>query len=206
VTDSSYDDLVGLIADTASRLVTTVLALTEPQWHAPGLGEWDVRELIGHTIRAFSTIDRFLDTPVDDVAVDVVAYYRTALSTPGVHAAVAQRGREGGESLGDDPKEAVVEQVTSTLGRLDDTDGTEVGMTAVGGMTLAEYLETRLVELVVHYSDLCHALGVPVGDLGAARVRAATTVFASALDDDQDAILRAMLGRAGLPSGFSVWP
>ena len=204
----THDDLVEMLADVGSRFVTTVVALDDDAWAKPGLGEWSVRELVGHTVRAFSTIDRFLDTPLGTVDVDSAArYYVIALgSSADLHAGVAERGRIAGVELGDDPAAVVVEQVSSTLGRLGGTTGDEVGLTAVGGMRLVDYLDTRLVELVVHYSDVCAAVGAPVDDLGAAGIRVAATVYASASPADRDLVLRAMLGRVELPPGFSVWP
>lgn len=205
---SDYDELVGMVADAGSRFAATVAALDDETWSRPGLGEWTVRELIGHTLRAFGTIDRFLDHPLDEVVCESApAYYRDALGAiPDVHVHVAERGRTAGESLGDDPAAVVVEVVSATLSRLGETDGTEVGQTAIGGMRLADYLETRLVELVVHLSDLCAAIGRPAEDLGAAGVRAAATVLASASPSDRDLVLRAALGRAEIPRGFNVWP
>lgn len=207
-TGPDHGELVELIAEAGSRFVATVVEIGPDGWDRPGLGEWTVRELVGHTLRACSTIERFLDHPVDVVEVDSAAdYYRIALnSSPDLHAIVAQRGRDAGAGLGDDPASTVVEDVSAVLGRLAETSGGEVGLTAVGGMTLTAYLETRLVELVVHLSDLCAALGIGAPDLGAAGVRAASTVYASASPADRDAVLRAMLGRETLPPGFSVWP
>jgi len=201
-------DVAELIAEVASRFVAVVVEIDDDAWAGPGLGDWSVRELVGHTIRAFSTVDRFLDHPLDAVTVaDAAEYYRVALSaSPDIHTQVAQRGQEAGAALGDDPASAVVDQVASTLGRLAETSGDEVGMTAAGGMRLADYLDTRLVELVVHLSDLCAALGRPAPDLGVAGVRVASTVYASAGPDDRDAVLRSMLGRLRLPPGFNVWP
>lgn len=204
----SHRELVEMLAETGAHLVSTVVAMEPDDWERPGLGEWSMRELVGHTLRAFSTIDAFLDHPLDDVAVDDAgSYYRIALgSLPGVHDQVAQRGREAGVALGADPAAAVVDQLSGTLARLGATTGAEIGRSVVGGMRLDDYLETRLVELVVHYSDICAALAVPVADLGAAGVRAAATVLASAAPADLDLVLRAALGRAQLPAGFTVWP
>lgn len=203
-----YDEIVELIAETSARFVDTVVGIGADQWSAPGLGEWDVRELVGHTMRAFSTVHRFLDGPLDQIAVWTAPdYFRLALaSAPDIHEQVADRGREAGVLLGDDPVATVVEDVSELLGRLGEMSGEEIGTTAVGGMTLPAYLDTRLVELVVHLSDLCAALERPAPELGSAGVRVAATVFASASIDDADAVLRAMLGRGELPDGFNVWP
>lgn len=203
-----YDEIVELIAETSARFVDTVVGIGADQWSGPALGEWDVRELVGHTMRAFSTVHRFLDGPLDRVDVETAPEYfcRALVSAPDIHEQVADRGREAGVLLGEDPVATVVEDVSALLGRLGEMSGDEIGTTVVGGMTLPAYLDTRLVELVVHLSDLCAALGRPAPELGAAGVRVVATVFASASTDDGDAVLRAMLGRGALPDGFNVWP
>lgn len=204
----NHDELVELLAAESSRFVATVVALDVDVWDGPGLGDWTLRELVGHTMRAFSTIDHFLDHPRDDAAVGSASeYYRIALGTrPDVHATVAERGRQAGRDLGPDPVAAVVDQVSGTLGRLGSTSGEEVGTTVVGGMRLSNYLETRIVELVVHHSDVRAAVGAPPGDLGPAGALVAATIFASATSADQLRVVRAILGRDDLPAGFNVWP
>lgn len=206
--ESLHDDLVAMVAEVSSRLLASVVDLDPAAWDGPGLGEWSLRELVGHTLRAFTTVDRFLDEPREHADVESAGeYYRIALgSTADVHRMVADRGREAGAALGADPAASAADIVTRTLERLSATTGAEIGVTAVGGMRLTDYLETRLVELVVHLSDVCAAIGRPVGDLGAAGVRAQSTVYASASAADRDLVLRSMLGRASLPGGFSVWP
>ncbi|HOT78360.1 MAG TPA: maleylpyruvate isomerase N-terminal domain-containing protein [Microthrixaceae bacterium] len=203
-----YDEIVELLAEASAAFVDTVVGITSDEWSEPGLGVWNVRELVGHTMRAFSTVHRFLDEPVDRVEVETAPdYFRIALgSSPGIHDQVADRGREAGVLLGDDPVASVVEDVSRLLGRLGEMTGDEIGVTVVGGMLLPAYLDTRLVELVVHLSDLCVALGRPAPDLGRAGVRVAALVFASASVEDRDTVVRAMLGRADLPPGFNVWP
>ncbi|MEZ5321159.1 MAG: maleylpyruvate isomerase N-terminal domain-containing protein [Microthrixaceae bacterium] len=133
----------------------------------PGLGEWNVRELIAHTLRAATTVDRFLDEVRPAIEVpDAERYCELADSmTEAQHAAVAQRGRDGAEALPSDApalRVAAVCVVEATLRRLRVTTGEEVGATAFGAMGLDEYLRTRLVEVITHHRDLCHALGRPV--------------------------------------------
>ena len=45
----------------ASRTFLAVARSVEPdEWDTPGLGEWNLRELVAHTGRAFTTIEDYL--------------------------------------------------------------------------------------------------------------------------------------------------
>ena len=44
--------------DAATSLLQTVDRVEPHQWELPGLGEWTVRELTAHTLRAFTTTRR----------------------------------------------------------------------------------------------------------------------------------------------------
>ena len=69
------------------------------RWDQPGLGEWTVRDLVGHTSRSLVTVETYLDAEPGEVTVgSAVAYYvavRQASSGP----AVAERGRQAGAAL-----------------------------------------------------------------------------------------------------------
>src|SRR3954453_8631746 len=70
----------------------------------PGLGDWDLRALVGHTSRSLVTVSEYLRKPAPSVdvetAVDYVGGLAAAVSSdPGV----VRRGVEAGELLGDDP-------------------------------------------------------------------------------------------------------
>lgn len=202
-----HDRIVTMLADTAARFLDVVAGLEADDWTRPALGDWNVKELVAHTLRAFTTIDNFLDRPCSDVEIgSAAAYYATVLAVPEVHTWVAERGREAAARLSDDPRDDVAAQVAATLDRLSRTSGDEIGTTAGGAMRLDDYLGTRLVELVVHHADLCAALGEPTEGLGDVQLEVLTTVLASASDDDRTRVLRAVLGRESLPPGFSVWP
>lgn len=51
----SWDDSRRAFADAAQWFVG-VTAVVGDRWGQPGLGEWDVRALVGHTSRAFLTV------------------------------------------------------------------------------------------------------------------------------------------------------
>jgi uncharacterized protein (TIGR03083 family) len=189
----------------ATRWYQDVLAQVGGRWSEPGLGEWDVRALAGHTSRALLTVETYLGQPADRVDVASSVDYYVATRQIAAGPAVAQRGRDAGQALGEDPVAAVAEIASRVLPLVADLDGTELLTTIAGGMRIADYLPTRVFELVVHTADLAVALGVPaeppagpaalalrlVGDLAITGGNAATVLLAST-------------GRTGLPSGFTV--
>ncbi|MHB1009860.1 MAG: maleylpyruvate isomerase N-terminal domain-containing protein [Propionibacteriaceae bacterium] len=174
-------------------------------WTGPGLGEWDVRALVGHTSRALLTVESYLASPPERVELEsAVDYYRTTRSMA-AGPAVAQRGRDAGRALGDDPVSAVGAIAARVVPLVQRCTGEELLTTIVGGMRLADYLPTRTFELVVHTCDLCLALGQtptpPPVSLRA--VMALATDLVLARDDAADVLL-ALTGRRSLPTGYSL--
>ena len=156
----SWDDSRRAFTDAAEWFVGTV-ALVGDRWERPGLGEWDIRALVGHTSRALLTVEMYLARPAGAVEVASTAEYfrRTRAATAGP--AVAARGRDAGAALGDDPVAAVSEIVARVVPLVNAQTGGELLTTIVGGMRLSDYLPTRTFELVVHTADLATVLGLP---------------------------------------------
>ncbi len=153
----------------ASTWFLATVPLVGDRWENTGLGEWDIRSLVGHTTRSYLTIEEYLGKPAAAVeAVDPVTYYRAIrkfYDMPGV----AERGREAGRALGADPVVAV-QQVAERVEALVRTkDGSELLTSLGGAMRLVDYLPTRTFELVVHTADLSRALGVAIQAPPAAR-------------------------------------
>ena len=132
------------------------------RWEAPGLGEWDVRALVGHTSRSFLTVESYLARPAATVEVGSPAGYYAATRAVASSPEVAARGRDAGAALGEAPAAAVHEVAARVLALVGTCDGTELVTTIAGGMRLADYLPTRTFELVVHGLDLARALGEPL--------------------------------------------
>ena len=134
-------------------------SIADDQWDAPGLGEWDVRSLLGHSARALVTVEEYLARPGDSIECSsTIAYLSGARTVDPV--VIAQRGIEAGVALGSDPAtyvRALVERVPDLV-RHRDPD--EIIVTIAGAMTLSSYLPTRTVELIVHGCDLSRAIGV----------------------------------------------
>lgn len=200
----SWDDSQRAFTDAAEWFVDTA-ALVGERWHRPGLGEWEIRALVGHTSRSLLTVETYLARPAAAVEVASAAEYFRATGAAAADPAVAARGRDAGDALGTDPAAAVAEIATRVLPLVDIQDGTQLVTTIVGGMRLGDYLPTRTFELAVHTADLATALGVPP-DVPPTVARQALHVVADLAVADRLAgpLLLAATGRLGLPSGFSV--
>lgn len=202
--DLPWDDSRRAFADAADWFVGTA-ALVGDRWTQPGLGEWDVRSLVGHTSRSLLTVESYLAEPADSVQVaSAVAYYE-ATAELAAGPGVAERGRAAGAALGEDPAAAVAAIAARVVPVVAACDGSEVVTTIVGGMRLSDYLPTRTFELVVHTTDLSAALDLPltVPALPASHALhlAAGLGVGRGLAGP---LLLAVTGRRGLPPGFSV--
>lgn len=200
----SWDNSRAAFADAAGWFVRTA-ALVGDRWDRPGLGEWDVRSLVGHTSRALVTVETYVARPALAVEVASAAGYFRATRAAAADPAVAARGRDAGTALGRDPPAAVAQIAARVVALVGTCDGTELVTTIAGGMRLGDYLPTRTFELAVHTADLAMVLGVPP-DIPATAAAQALSIAADLAVTDGLAgpLLLAATGRPGLPAGFSV--
>jgi uncharacterized protein (TIGR03083 family) len=191
-------------AEAAEAFVELVRAVPPDAWDGPGLGEWDLRSLVGHTSRSLITVETYLGQPANREDVVSAAAYYAAISTVDP-AAVAGRGREAGRALGDDPVAAIQSLVTRVLGVVDRAENPLI-TSAAGGVRLRTYLPTRTFELVVHGLDIAAAANLPAPDYGYTLLSEVAEVAARAavLQGRGLELIRALTSRAPLPDGFSV--
>ena len=187
--------------DASDTLLGATGAVPAGGWDEPGLGEWTVRELTAHALRAFLTLQRLCDTTGGAPQLEsAMAYYRAVAVREDVHAGVLQRGREAGAQLVD-PEATARRTAEQALGRLAATADEHVGETFAGPMRLADYLPTRVVELGIHTLDLQCATGQPM----ALPASAAAVVLGTLAElADVPTLLMAMTGRQPLPDSFNV--
>src|SRR5437773_11848423 len=121
----SWGDSRTAFADAAGWFVRTA-ALVGDRWDRPGLGEWDVRALVGHTSRALVTVETYLARPALAVEVASATGYFRATRAAAADPAVAARGRDAGIALGSDPAAAVAEIATRVLALVGTQDGSEL--------------------------------------------------------------------------------
>lgn len=205
MTGDTWADTQRAFADAAHWFVDVVSGGVG-RWGEDGLGEWTVRDLVGHTSRALLTVENYLDAPFAAVTLgSATDYFRAALSSIGAPDEVAQRGRDAGARLGEDVPGAVALIADRVVARMRSTPADAVVATPVGGMMLRDYLPTRTVELTVHTCDLAVATDQPltVPPTAAAQSLGALGALA-AQGDSAGELLLAATGRRGLPPGFTL--
>ena len=201
----SYQSAAVSFADLVSRLPAD-------RWDGPGLGDWTLRDLVGHTVSsALRQVPAALASPVETVAVETAeAYWSLARTVPPdiyatFTAASTRDARETGRDLGDDPASAVSELVGRATQALAGAGDDDVIATAAGGMRLRDWLPTRTFELVVHGQDVADAAGVAyVLAPEVLAEAAAQAARVAAAGGDGALLLRALTGRAALPEKFSI--
>jgi uncharacterized protein (TIGR03083 family) len=142
--------------------VATAYKVRPEQWAMPGLGEWTVHDLVGHTARAMLTVQQFAASDPNATA-DIptsVDYYQRAFVGEGTNERIAERGRQTAESLGPDLPAAVTTISAEVSALVDTLPDDHVFATLIGGIRLVDYLPTRTVELVVHTLDIQAATGI----------------------------------------------
>ena len=191
----------------AAAFVDLVGRVPVDRLDGPGLGDWDLRSLVGHASRSLITVDTYLDRPAESVAVSSARDYYVASTriARADAAAVTGRGRQAGVALGEDPLATVTALVDRVLPRVKSA-GDPVIETIGGGMRLSAYLPTRTFELVVHSLDIAAAAGITAPNLPdevLAEVATLAVQIAVAQGTGPEVIL-ALTGRRGLPDKFSV--
>ncbi|MDQ0812533.1 uncharacterized protein (TIGR03083 family) [Streptomyces sp. B3I7] len=169
-----------------------VRTLTPAQLSGPTrLGTWTVRDLAAHLTMAVESVNLAVDRPAPARAERGPLDYATATArhadaiaegthtlaeaNPDLDALYARVEERLVQVLTDTPPERLVATLPQAL------DSARAGGPPIGGMTLADYLVTRTVELVVHTDDLNDAvpgLDVP---LDRQALAACTRLLADAL-------------------------
>jgi uncharacterized protein (TIGR03083 family) len=192
-------------AEAARTFADLVRRIPADRWDGPGLGEWDLRALVGHTSRSLITVETYLAQPAETEAAPTPAAYYVAMAGLDPEGVVG-RGLAAGKALGDNPAE-FIDALAERVPALAETAGNPLINTAAGGMRLENYLPTRSFELVVHSLDIAAAVPhIEAPEFSdqllsqVARVAAtAAVLFGRGVE-----MMLALTGRATLSPGFSV--
>jgi uncharacterized protein (TIGR03083 family) len=202
------DGPVATYTSAASSFAGLVHQIPAERFARPGLGQWDLRSLVGHTSRSLTTVSTYLQSTAEreDLATPQ-QYYAHARATASAigSAGVVERGRQAGEELGTDPAAAVDRLVERVRSDLAGTDDRLIEVIGGAGIRLHAYLPTRTFELAVHSLDIARAADVPftlpADVLDEAAVLAVRIAVAMG---EADTVLMSLTGRTALPSSFSV--
>lgn len=153
-----FDDAVSDLAELVRRVPRELL-------DGPGLGEWTLRELIGHTSRAITTVTAYLEHPEPEAITihSASEYLEVVLRQHGDDEAILLRGRAAGAALGDDLAaeiEAMHVEAATAIAAAGLDRRIAIGGDATIAMRLGEYLRTRVFELTVHGIDIADAAGI----------------------------------------------
>ena len=116
-----FSQTVAFFVDTTSQVPPGV-------WETIALGEWTVRDLVGHTSRAMLTVEQYATAGAD----------REGFGSSGD---IADRGRAAGRNLGDDPVQGVkdiAQRVSALVASLPDDHPMN---TPAGTRPLVRYLQ-----------------------------------------------------------------
>jgi hypothetical protein len=108
---STFESAAHSVADLVRRI-------PGDSWDGPGLGDWDLRSLVGHASRSLITVSTYLQTRAEreDIATPQQYYMWTAeyMTNAGAQA-ITERGRQAGRDLGPDPVRAIDELIVRAL-------------------------------------------------------------------------------------------
>lgn len=178
------------------------------RWAGPGLGEWDLRSLVGHASRSLTTVSTYLAQSAEreDITSPQEYYARVTPAALGISPeGVLERGRQAGRDLGDDPPAAVDELVSRVLDELSDAGNPLIQVIGGAGIRLHTYLPTRTFELAVHGLDIARAVDISLS-LPADVLEEATGLAAriAVAEGHSQIVLLALTGRDELPPSFSI--
>ena len=201
-------DPVATFASAARSFADLAREIPAGAWDGPGLGEWDLRSLVGHASRSLITVSTYLKTTADreDVtsAHDYYVQIQDYASNVGA-ADIVERGRQAGTNLGEDPIATIDGLLSQVLDELATAGDPLIAVIGGLGIRLGNYLPTRTFELAVHGLDIARAVGispaVPAEVLEDATVLAARIAVA---EGHGETVLLALTGRGGLPPSFSI--
>lgn len=197
-----------VFASAAEAFGALVRQIPDGRWDGPGLGEWDLRSLVGHTSRSLTTVSTYLQTTAEREDVTDAADYYVKIQdyAAGMGAeAVVERGRQAGRDLGADPVAAIEALIPRVLSELDQVDDPLIEVIGGLGIRLNSYLPTRTFEFAVHGFDIAAAAGIEFcapEDVLADAAALATQIGVRL--GRGPAVLLALTGRRDLPPGFSV--
>ena len=201
-------DPVTTFASAARGFAALVHEIPGGRWDGPGLGEWDLRALVGHASRSVITVSTYLQQPAETEDITTPQEYYARVNPAALGMApegVVERGSQAGRDLGDDPAAKVDELVSRVFDELGGAGDPLITVIGGAGIRLHTYLPTRTFELAVHGLDIARAVGISFtspADVLEEATRLAARI--AVMEGHGETVLLALTGRGELPSSFSI--
>lgn len=161
---------------------------------------WTLRELVAHAARGLLTVETTVSTPIDPTSralTGATDYFATAMSTPGVHEGIVQRGRDAAAAVGDDPGGYARVALARVAPIVEATAPDREVQHVAGRLRFDAYLATRVVELTLHTADVQLAAGRLVAFPEAASALTCDVLLGLVGRVDPLAVACALSGRRG---------
>lgn len=174
-------------------------------WENHALGQWTLRDLAGHTYRSINTVVGYSEKPAPQVDVDSPVDWILKAKQNMAPDRAAELGRSAGLEIMDNPQMMVRGFLNMARERVNELDDDFILATRQGGMRLVDYLELRIMELVIHGSDFARALGVEATPPAAGVQVALQVLMGVAVAEGRGPDLaNALTGRTALPIGYNL--
>ena len=174
-------------------------------WEEHALGQWTLRDLAGHTYRSISTVVGYSEKPAPKVDVESSTQWILNVRQNANPDRVAELGRSAGLEIMDNPTMMVRGFLNMARDKVNELDDDFILATPQGGMRLIDYLQLRIMELVIHGSDFARALGVeaepPANGVQVALQVLTGVAVAEGRGPD---LANALTGRTALPIGYNL--
>lgn len=141
----------------------TLHDIPDEAWSLPGLGEWNLAELVAHLTRGAGRLSEYADERrghEEEPVCDRVSYWLDDLEAEAP--AIAERARQAAAAV--TPTEwpdRFARAWRASASAVEQLGPEAVIPTLRGPMQVVEYLATRVLEVTVHHADVRSALDLP---------------------------------------------
>ena len=153
--------------EAARQFLDVVGQIGDDQWQSPALGEWNVRDLVGHTVHSMTNLERYseqapatadISSTAESYALATKPVYGSAServgTTQGDPVSIAHTGKDVGKALGNDPFREATGVVYRVLAFPESLSNEAIMGTRVGGLRIKHSLPMRVFDVTIHTLDL----------------------------------------------------
>jgi hypothetical protein len=174
-------------------LLEVVAAIKPDQWEQNAIGNWCVRDLVGHASRSMGRIEEHAAaSPVEPTGVDVTT-------------SSDDRGFVAGKALGNDPLATLKTLADRVLPLVDSLPQDYMLDLPQGRRSIDDYMSSRVQEVTVHTMDIAAAIGLDIQPPSECLRESLYYHADRAIERNQAVeLVLALTGRAPLPEGFNL--